>query len=156
MRLSDILECDVDHLLGRMRERTHDNKTACELTGLSENAINKITNSELNHPTARTLSRMIESSRFENLITTYRVFLEFLSKLKASDLDDRRPWFELNDKNVILGTNEAINHFKQEVSLAMIHICEDNYFQSVSQIQDWPDEMELSIEPGRVRMHRKE
>lgn len=42
VRICDILECDVDFLLGRIEEHTHTNKYIHEKTGLSEDAINRL------------------------------------------------------------------------------------------------------------------
>ena len=157
MKLAELFDCDLDSLAGKIQERTHDIKTACELTGLSEAAIEKIRGFGPIHPNAKTLSRMIESDRFDNFITTYKMFLTFLSKLTAADLDDQLPWYELNDNNVVLGVNQSISHFKQEVSLAMIHICDDNYAKQVSQaIQDIDYPFTLSVEPGKYTIHRGE
>lgn len=40
IRICDLLECDVDYLLGRIKDSTHTIKFIREETGLSENAIN--------------------------------------------------------------------------------------------------------------------
>ena len=156
LAMCELFKCDLDYLVGRIEEKTHDLKIACELTGLTEAAIEKIRNPELNHPFAKTLSCMIESERFENFITTYKIFLTLLNKIKSSDLDDNIPWYELNHDGVVLGLNQSISHFKQEVSLAMVHICDDNYFQQASQvIQDVSEPFSASIEPGRITIHKE-
>lgn len=155
LAMCNLYHCDLDYLTGRIKERTHDLKTACELTGLSEAALEKIVCPELNYPFSKTLSRMIESNRFENLITNFRIYFEFLSKLKATDLDDQLPWYELNGDNVVLGINQALNHFKHEVSNAMEHLCDDTYFQQASQtLQEIEGPFSVTVEPGRVSIHR--
>lgn len=154
MRLADNLECDLDYLTGRLKESTHDIHFVHEFTGLSEEAIQKIRCPELNHPIGKILSHMMESNGFINVMTTYDIFLKFLSRLKASDLE-RLSDYELNDDSVILGVNEAINHFKQEVSIAMVHLCEDEYLKQAQQaIQDIDTPFSVTVEPGRVRLHR--
>lgn len=155
VRIADCLGCDIDYLTGRLEERTHDIHFVHEYTGLSEPAIEKIICKEANHSISKLLSRMIESNRFENLITTYGVFLGFLDKLTEADLDEQLPWYELNGDNVVLGINQSVNHFKQEVTEAMIHVCEDNYTDKISQIiQEIPVPFMLSQEPGRTTIHR--
>lgn len=47
MKLCELFDCDLDFLAGRIKERTHDIKTACELTGLSEAAIEKLTSNRV-------------------------------------------------------------------------------------------------------------
>ena len=154
--LSKMLDCDLDYLTGRLEETTHDIHFVHEFTGLSEAAISKIRNPALNNPIGKTLSHMIESERFGNLITTYRIFLDFLSKIQVSDLE-RQTDYELNEDNVILGRNEAANHFKQEVSIAMIHLCEDDYTQQMQKvIQDIPGSFTMSMESGKIKLELEE
>lgn len=43
LAMCDLFNCDLDYLIGRIEEPTHDIKTACELTGLSEEAVKRIT-----------------------------------------------------------------------------------------------------------------
>ncbi len=156
MKLSELLECDLDYLTGRLKESTHDIQFVSEFTGLSEEAINKISDPQIGNPFGKTLSRMVESERFENFITTYKIFLTLLNKIESSDLDDNIPWYELNHDGVVLGLNQSISHFKQEVSLAMVHICDDNYFQQASQvIQDVSEPFSASIETGRITIHKE-
>lgn len=135
MKLADKLNCDIDYLCGRLSESTHDIHFVHEFTGLSEEAINKIACPELNHPIGKLLSRLIEAERFENLITTYGIFAKFLDKLKADDLDDPSPWLSLSDSNVVLGTNQAINHFKQEATRAMSNLCDSEHMTKLSHLE---------------------
>ena len=137
LAMCELYQCDLDYLIGRIEERTHDNKTACELTGLSERAVIKIRNQQLNYPMSEILSRMIESDRFENLLTTFRIYLEFLVKLKPGDAEDVSPWEELSNDRVVLSKNSAVNHFKQEVALAMTAICEGYYIDVIQHIAGW-------------------
>lgn len=129
LSLCDLYKCDLDYLIGRIDEQTHDNKTACELTGLSETAIIKIRNQQLKHPMSKVLSHLIESDYFDNLMTSYKIYLEFLAKLKADDFNDTAAWNELSDDKVILSKNSAVKHFRQEVSQAMSEICNMDYTQ---------------------------
>lgn len=49
LELCDILECDVDRLLGKIDEKTHDNHFICSKTGLTEAAVEKLENSFSRH-----------------------------------------------------------------------------------------------------------
>ena len=135
IELCEVLDCDLDYLIGRLEEKTHDLHSVHEFTGLSEKALDKIICPELNHPMSKTLSHLIESDKFENLITSYKVFLELLKQLDDSDLEQLSS-FELKEGgNVVLSTNEAINHFKQQVSLVMEHICDSDHMTRLSQLE---------------------
>lgn len=132
--------------LSDVRQPSAEMRAVCEYTGLSEKAVEKIRCPEVGNPIGKVLSRMIETRRFYNLITTYKIFLTFLDRIKESDLDGRSPWQDLSDDHVTLGTNEAANHFKQEAITAMAHICEDNYTERVEMIiQDVPAPFEVSM-----------
>lgn len=156
LKLADELHCDPDYLLGRLEESTHDIHFVHEMTGLSEPAIKKISCPELKNPIGRLLSKMIETRSFENLMTSYKIYLAMVDNLKESDLDESSPWYELNDSNVVLGTNEASNHFKQEVLIAMTHVCEDNYSDKIEEIiQNIPAPFSLDMTPGRYVIRRE-
>ena len=156
LKLASVLKCDPDYLLGRLEESTHDIHFIREITGLSEPAINKICNKELDNPLGRILSRMIETRSFENLMSTYKIFLTMIDNLKESDLNEQTTWYELNSDNVVLGTNEAANHFKQEVLIAMTHVCEDSYSDKVQEIiQDIPTPFSVEMTPGRYVIRRE-
>ncbi len=156
LKLANELQCDPDYLLGKLKESTHDIHFVCEFTGLSEEAIKKIHDPELGHPYSEPLSKMIESDRFSNVITTYMFYRNFLKKIKADDLERMSDW-EMKEDSVILGRNEAANHFKQEVSIAMVHLCEDDYTKRVSEIiQDIDTPFGLELEPGRAKLIRDE
>ena len=152
----------VDWLLclSDVRQPSAEMRGVCEYTGLSEKAVEKIRCPEVGNPTGKTLSRMIETQHFDNLITLYKIFLTFLDRIKESDLDGVTAWQELGDGDVTLGPNEAANHFKQEVITAMAHVCEDNYFERVQMIiQDVPEPFEAIIDSdGAViqRLHNEE
>lgn len=139
IRLSEVLNCDLDYLVGTLEESSHDIHFISEYTGLSEAAIEIISAPDLGNPFGKTLSHLIESKRFYNLITTYKIFLVFLNQLNEKDLNDSLPWKELNDETVVLGINQAVQHFKQEVALAMNDICEDDYTSQVLKVKTGGD-----------------
>lgn len=43
LAMCDLYNCDLDYLVGRIEKKTHDIQTVCEITGLSEKAVEKIT-----------------------------------------------------------------------------------------------------------------
>lgn len=130
IRIADHFGCDVDNLIGRLPESTHDIHFVREFTGLSEAAIKKISNPNLGHTWAETLSHLIMSEGFYNLMTAYKIFLVAAENLKDSDLDEPAFKMEGTDK-VILNCNEATHHFMRKASLAMTHICEEDYFEKM-------------------------
>lgn len=146
----------ADWLLGLsdVRQPSADLRGVCNFTGLSEQAINKITDTELNHPMSKTLSRMIESERFSNFITTYQIFLTFLNRLKVEDLEKMAD-YEIQEDRVILGRNEAVFHYKEQVCSAMQNLCEENYRDHVQElIQDVQGPFSLSMEPFNIKLQR--
>ena len=135
MKLSELFNCDLDCLTGRLNESTHDIHFVHEFTGLSEDAMEKISDPDLGNPAGKTLSRMIETERFDNLITTYKIFLTFVDRITADDADDPSPWLELNKENVVLGTQQAARHFKQEVLSAMASVCDDDLYGRINNVR---------------------
>lgn len=89
-------------------------------------------------------------------MSAYKRFLSFVDKLKESDLIEHDPWKELKDDCVILDTHGTIDYFKQEVIASMLHICEDNYNDHISQIlQDIPAPVSLEWIGDRAVIHRE-
>lgn len=43
LEICSLLDCDLDYLVGRIETKKHDIQTVCEITGLSEKAVEKIT-----------------------------------------------------------------------------------------------------------------
>lgn len=128
VRIADCLGCDIDYLTGRLDESTHDIQFVHEFTGLSEEAIQKIKQ----YPYGELLSSLIESDEFFNLMKSYRTFLVSAQKLSTADIDE--PPFEQDDGDkVILSRNEATHHFMRKVSVAMTHICEEEYYKCMEE-----------------------
>lgn len=126
LSMCQLFECDLDYLIGSIEERTHDIQTACQLTGLSAKAIEKITSKDIGCLAGRLLSHIIESDNFEDLLKSYGTFLETVVNLQHYDRDE--PAYELLEGNkVILNTNEASKHFMRNVALKMMYICEEEY-----------------------------
>lgn len=136
LKICQACSVSADWLLGLsdVRQPSSDMRAVCEYTGLSEEAVTKIRCPEVDNPFGKTLSRIIEAEEFANLITTYKIYLELVSNLNALDLDQHTS-FQLNDQGTVtLDVVEAIHHFKQKTSLAMTHICEDEYLKKLESV----------------------
>ena len=151
LAMCELFDCDLDHLTGRLEESTHDIHFVHEYTGLSEEAIKK-TSSLM----AEVLSHMIETDNFEKLIDSYGIFLDLLHQLDVDDVSQLSA-FELQQKgNVVLSTNEAINHFKQKVTLAMEHICDTDHMTRLSQLEYKKDITDLDSLKREIRSTKGE
>lgn len=148
----------ADWLLGLsdVRKPSADLRGVCEFTGLSEEAISKLTISESNQSISKDLSRMIETRAFDNLITTYKIFLTLVDRLQESDFQDNAQWKELNDHSVVLGSQQAVNHFMQEVLNTMNKVCEENFIDQVNKIiNEVPTPFSVQTgRPGEVIIRR--
>ncbi len=127
LAMCDKFQCDLDHLVGRLPESTHDIHFVHEMTGLSESAIKKISGPQLNNTFSSLLSRLIESPYYENLITAYNHYLLSLARLKTRDFDDTSLFEEVSDEKVILSKLSAVGYFKQQVASVMNQICDTDY-----------------------------
>lgn len=127
LAICELFHCDLDHLVGTIQERTHDNKTVCELTGLSEAAIEKI--QKWNHPGSMfrpTLSKLIESDYFEGLIAAFTAFT-ILCKDYSHLEESKTPISflqEIEDDKVVMPANEALYHYMHKAEMEMQNICE--------------------------------
>ena len=72
-----VLDCDLDYLIGRIKEKTHDIKTVCGITGLSENAVTWISNLDKDYLAA--FDQFILHEEFKNMMDSYVVFLKLLN-----------------------------------------------------------------------------
>ena len=140
LKICNACNVSADWLLGLSDVRTvsADMRSICEFSGLTEEAIKKIRCPELNHPYAKTLSHMIESDNFVNLITTYKMFLETLNQLevgleagKYSELSNTEI---RDDGSVLLSAHDAVFHFRQKSADAMDQICFIEYLERMNRI----------------------
>ena len=136
----------ADWLLGMsdVRQPSAEIRAVCEFTGLSESAIGKISNPDIGNPIGKRLSKIIESENFYHLMLEYKKFLESADKLKDADINVQIDLSENTDQ-VVLSRNEATRHYMHQVSLAMMHICEEEYFVQMDQASEkarkkWFDE----------------
>lgn len=131
-------DCDLDYLIGRIPQQTHAIKTACEVTGLSEDAIKKLSGAK-NSGYADVISHLIECEGITKLILSYRAFYELLDKLAFIDTDYKTAGVSVPDlrmrKNgqIVMSTDEAIHHYITRTSMILTEICEDDYNRKVKE-----------------------
>lgn len=149
--------CDVsaDWLLGLsdVSNPSAELKGVCEYTGLTETAVTKITNHRFSNHWDKILSHMIVSDGFETLMTDYGTFLDSAERLSTANLEE--PEFELNEEGrVVLSRNEATHHFMRKVSLAMIGICHEDYYNSFDMASKNTHQKWLEHIDSIVKKHR--
>lgn len=129
LSMCQLFECDLDYLIGSIEERTHDIKTACELTGLSTVAIERLQNSKTQ--CSKVASMLIESQYFELFVDRYLVFLSLTQKLKTADeileIIPLSEQYEFSQDTVKLGTMQSARFFQQEASRIMDTILGEAY-----------------------------
>ena len=76
MKLAELFDCDIDYLVGRIEERTHDLKAICDLTGLSEDAANWIIN--LDSEQLLAFDRFIQHDDFGRMMVSYSEYIDLL------------------------------------------------------------------------------
>lgn len=140
VKLSQLFDCDLDYLTGRIDEETHSIKTACEVTGLSPNAIKKLRGKV---PT-NALTHLIESHGFIKFMTAYNAFLDLLGKMKHID-----PQYGLwttyrqrADGSVVMSNDDAVHHFMQKSAAELTQICEDAYERKVKKDRIRPNNLD--------------
>ena len=68
-QMADLFDCDIGYLLGDYPERRRDSADVCRLTGISEDAVNKLVGVRFKRlHLAAVLSRLIEQPEFEELL----------------------------------------------------------------------------------------
>ena len=109
MRLAELFDCDLDYLVGRIEEPTHDIKTVHDMTKLSVKAIERIcaekatiNGSPVPGPTAISLSHLIEAEGFPEFMLAYQTFMAAASTLKKSVIPEVKPYPVDKDGNVII------------------------------------------------------
>ncbi len=149
MKLSILLECDLDCLTGKLVESTHDIHYVHEFTGLSEKAVRKMAPPGLHpnasSPTVAALNQLIEADGFQDFIQAFHGFMSTVYRLKTWVKPEMPPYPVDKDGNtiidetwhppegacVVIGKNtvtlpidEAVGYFVQEVARAVSRLCE--------------------------------
>lgn len=155
MKLSELLECDLDYLTGRIDETTHDIHSVHEFTGLSEKAIRKMSPPGLHpnasSPTVMALNHFIEADGFQDFILAYQTFLAATDRLKTATIPESVPYPVDEDgayvidgstrlpkgaqtvigrDTVTLRIDEYARWCIQEASKALMRLCESDYQES--------------------------
>ena len=156
IQICRIMNVSADWLLGLtdVKTRTADLQNAINALGITEQAAQELYNPELGNPWGKTISSMVESKRFSNFISTYQIFLDFLKKLRAEDLEKMND-YEIQEDCVILGRNEAVFHYKEQVCSAMEHIYEENYNDRVAElIKDIDTPFTMTAAPFHTKLRK--
>ncbi len=140
VKLSQLFDCDLDYLTGRIDKETHALKTACEVTGLSPTAIKKIKGKV----SSNALTHLIESHGFIKLMTAYSAFLDLLGKMKHID-PQYGVWTTYRqraDGSVVMSNDDAVHHFMQMAASELTQICEDTYKRKVKEDRIRPNTLD--------------
>ena len=150
IRLSKILECDMDYLVGNVDETTHDIHFVHEYTGLSEKAIRKI-GPPGNNPNAYFLNHLIEADGFQDFMNAYGTFMVAIDRLGKAVISEPTPYPVDQDGNIVIdgsvhsddgsritiGQNsatfpldKAARYVIQEVAQAIMRLCEPDFQES--------------------------
>ena len=138
----------ADWLLGLsdVRKPSTDLRGVCEYTGISEEAIKKIEEiSQEDEYIKDVISRVIESSRFDNVIYRLYVYLANVDAIKESDFDDDIEPFNFENEKVSLPRKEAIRYFKEGVKESVGNLCNDLYIQCFQRLR-------FTKAPAKIRL----
>ena len=123
----------ADWLLGLsdVRNPSAELKGVVDFTGLSEDAVNKIVSLSSKR---KTISHLIEANAFGKLVENYSIFIDLLEKLKQKGAMELPAYEMTDDGKVVLNADGAIQHFNRNVSIAMGHICDDDYYTVLNRL----------------------
>lgn len=84
--LCNLYDRDIDYLIGRLEEPTHDIKFICDQTGLSARAVLKLKQKKRsNRMYSQILSWLLESNDFDEIISRVNSFIQIKWAKAASD-----------------------------------------------------------------------
>lgn len=85
IQLCDILECDMDYLIGRITEPSHKVKDICKSIGFSEKAAIRLEEKTYNHVSDanKVISALLESEKFNEFLTDIENAYRFSRDLKT-------------------------------------------------------------------------
>lgn len=115
-----------------------DIQSAVAALGITEAAAQRIIDPAVCGSKKDALSHLIESEDFGKFINLYKVFLDLLNRLNEKDLDHLAEIVTDDAGNIVLSTNEAINHFKRRVSHEMEMICDSDHLERLSKLEYTP------------------
>ena len=123
----------ADWLLGLsdVREPSTELRAVCEYTGLSEAAINRITNNDDKWPLpVGALSHLIVSSGFGDVIESYSAFLALLGEIEVKPaINNLISYQQRDDGTIEMSIYEAIHHYMNKATMAFNSVCRYEFGQ---------------------------
>ena len=132
-QICERMNVSADWLLGLsdVREPSTELRAVCEYTGLSEAAINRITNNDDEWPLrVDALSHLIVSSGFGDVIASYGAFLDLLGRIKYKPaFEELRSYLQRDDGTIEMTIYETIYHFMYKATMDFYSICRYEFGQ---------------------------
>lgn len=130
LAICEKFDCSLDYLVGKIEQRTHDIKTACEITGLSEAAMEKIINPEILGDYHNVFSHLVEQNGFGNLLVWYGVFLYLINRINhylPDENEKKAEDFQFNEtaNTFTLSQENSIEFAKKLVTDCVKSICDN-------------------------------
>lgn len=137
LKICQACSVSADWLLGLsdVREPSADLRAVCEYTGLSEKAVETLRadGNGMQQTKADSLSDLIETSQFINLLIEYDYFLDTLENMTVEDLKEMVPYSGADGK-IELGRNATALFFRNNIVSQMGSICNDKYEKAIADI----------------------
>lgn len=130
IRICDILECDIDFLLGRIDNRTHNTEYICDTIGLTEDSIEKLKKLmtyETGQKRLHIINLLLSNTNFTHFYfdkllqyQKYKKSYKFVENLGKNHLDDAIIRDSLNDRitkmdSTLFNLNKIHNEIIEEV-----------------------------------------
>ncbi len=130
----------ADWLLGLsdVREPSTELRAVCNYTGLSEEAVNRITNNDDEWPlSVGALSHLIVSYGFGDVIESYNAFLDLLGKIEHKPaIDNLSSYQQRDDGTIEMNIYEAIHHYMNKATMAFNSVCGYEFGQRMEKMDD--------------------
>lgn len=130
LKICKACSVSADWLLGLsdVSSMSSDIKNACEVTGLSEEAVKILQSVEdgNKYSVSNALSVLIENPLFENMMIEFDYFLDTLESMTIEDLQEFVPYTGA-DGQIKLGRNATAMFFRNNVVSLINTICSDQY-----------------------------
>ncbi len=148
-QICERMNVSADWLLGLsdVRNPSVELRAVCEYTGLTEAAIKRITNSDVEWPLpVDALSHLIASSGFSDVVEAYSLFLDLLGRIEYKQTIDTITSYQQRDDGTIeMSIYEAIHHYMNKATMAFNSVCGYEYSQKIDKldVRDYntPDEL---------------
>ncbi len=102
LRICDLLECDIDYLLGRIDYHTHTSKIIHDQTGLNESSIEKLKSLYCRIPqNIESLDLLLSLSKFsDTLLASFYQYSAFAYKYYMNRRDDTMTYTDFMGKDI--------------------------------------------------------